>query len=268
MKKKISVYSPPNINPFEKQVDVESLRRNTTRDLVVRINKVPTGVNLDNPDPCHPFMGKDGNWYKIIAPKSVYNCYLFAMGWIINAPNTGYGIPGFMTGKTPQNSEDFLNFIADDLAAVGRKTYELYHSNEIPETLPPASPNTYWVKVYFKNIEDLSTYHISRKDEVSGRWIHKLGWTAPCKVICENLEFGQLTGELLDLYPHLREVVEKIPKQYLDCYLKNIKLPPVLGITRSRWESRDNAPYFAYNPVTNPDKFIEYHPGWVLRIDK
>ena len=268
MKKNIWVYSPPNINPFKEQIDVESLRRNTNRNLVVKINKVPTGVALDNPNPCHPFMGKDGKWYKLIAPTGVYNCYLFAMGWIINAPNTGYGVPGFLSGTMPQTPEDFLNFMVDDLAKVGRKAYELYRSYDIPEVLPPATPGTYWVKIFFRDSEDISTYHIARKDEVSGRWIHKLGWEAPCKVICENLEFGRLTGALLDLYPNLREIASKIPKEYLETYIARINLPPVLGITKSRWEEKDNASYFAYNSETNPDKFLEFHPEWVLRIDE
>lgn len=252
------------INPVSKDIDVSKFRKNKVTQVVFRSKKGPKNYIEDNPNPADKFLGKDGKWYTIGFPSDLFNCYLFAMGWTVKAKNSGYGIPGFLVGKLPRNQEEIKEYIIEDLAAVGRKVHEILSEDEIPEELPAAEKGTYWVKIYFYN-EGIGSFHIARKDEQSGRWVHKLGWTAPCKVICDNLELGTDYDAIIEENPELKSLLKTIPREMFMQYASEFGH---IGIVKSRWEDRDNAIYKAYDSEKSPNDFITFVPKWVMRIDE
>lgn len=231
--------------------------------IVTKARKVPK-VDMSNPDPTQPFQGLNNRWYKISVPNGHYNCYLFAMGWPFSTPNFEVGLPGFLSNTIiPSSKDDIVNFINSDLAKAGRHVHEVIMGQDIPERLPKAQPSSYWVKIYFVG-DDISTFHISRKDELSGRWIHKLGWTEPPKVICDNLEFMGWYELLTTYYPEFSQY----PPDELKSLGQMMNLPLYGCISKSRWESRDNAGYKAYEADKSPDRFIYFEPYCVMRIDE
>lgn len=251
---------PNYITNLVKAFESNKIRANR---IVIKARKVPE-MDMSNPNPTFPFQGLNNRWYKIGVPDGHYNCYLFAMGWPFSTPNLEVGLPGVLsTMSIPSSKDAIVDFITSDLAQAGRDVHEVIMGQDIPERLPKAKPSTYWVKIYFVG-EDLSSFHISRKDEVSGRWVHKLGWTEPPKVICDNLEFKGWYELITMYYPDF----SKYPPEELESLTKVMNLPLYGSITKSRWESRDNAGYKAYEADKSPDRFIYFEPYCVMRIDE
>ena len=210
--------------------------------------------------------GLNKRWYKIGVPDGHYNCYLFAMGWPFPTLNPEVGLTGFLSGDIttiPSSKDEIVDLITSDLAQAGRNVHEVIMGPDIPERLPKAKPSTYWVKIYFVG-DDISSFHIARKDELSERWVHKLGWTEPPKVICDNLEFKGWYELLTTYYPEFSQY----PPDELKSLGQMMNLPLYGSITKSRWESRDNAGYKAYAADKRPDAFIYFEPYCVMRIDE
>ena len=267
MADKIYISVEEGINPVTKNIDISFYKKRTVKPVVVRTNKKPRDFDFDNPDPTLPFQGKDGNWYKIIFPEGKYNCYLFAMGWGCSAPNSGYGIPGFLVGRIPRDVEEIKELIIKDLNAVNRKVYEIYEKDEIPEYLPEANPGTYWIKVYFSDKESIGSFHVSRKHEESGRWLHKMGWEAPAKVVCDNYEIGYILDHISPKHEEIKAVLEMYPKELIQAFANQLNIP-IMGITKSKWQDGDDKDYKAYSPDENPKGFTIYRPEWVMRVDE
>lgn len=249
---------PTSIDSLSKAFESHKIRR-----IVTKARKVPE-IDMSNPNPTQPFQGLNGRWYKINAGNGQYNCYLFAMGWVFSTPNFEVGNPGVLSkDKRPSSKEEFVEFITSDLSKVGRNVHEVIYGQNIPVRLHKAQPSTYWVKVYFIG-DDISSFHIARKDELSGRWVHKLGWTEPPKVICENLEFKGWYELLTHYYPQFSD----FSPEELKAMANLMNIPLYGSITKSRWESRDNAGYKAYEADKSPDHFIYFEPYCVMRIDE
>lgn len=257
------MYSPFNLsNPNSLDSLVKAFESHKIRRIVSKARNLPA-IDMDNPNPTMPFQGMNGRWYKITAPNGQYNCYMFAMGWIFSTPNFEVGNPGILSasGAIPSSKDEFVDFITSDLAKAGRNVHEVIY--DIPEHLPKAKPSTYWVKVYFVG-DDLSTFHIARKDELSGRWIHKLGWKEPPKVICDNLEFKGWYEVLTHYYPQY----SSFSPEELKSIASFMNIPLYGSITKSRWENRDNAGYKAYPADLSPDHFTCFEPYCAMRIDE
>ena len=260
-----------DINILTQSLDIEEFKSTTVRKVLKETDK-NFSYEKTNPNPIEAFPGIDGKWYIIDFPSKRFNCYLFSLGWTIDiGPKIGYGYPGIMIGKLPKSKMESVNFIMHDLNAVGREVHELY-MGDIPKKLPKAEEGTYWIKVFFvkgTDEKEWETFHTARKDEASGRWLHKLGWYAPAKVMLNNLEFSTFHDYLMQNNQSFRKLSGVLPRE---------KLKEVFGIlgydidekfvTRSKLETKDNAPYKAYNPEENPNEFIIYEPYAVLRIDE
>lgn len=139
-------------------------------------------------NPYKPFIGINGRRYEIPykAPlNKTTNCYAFAMGWQAAASNKYVDyIPGFLAGMK-FSFDNIPELIRADLEAVDRKVYEVVY--DIPKNLPDSEG--YWVKVVIYTNGDIPEFHIMRKDKKSGRWIHKMGWEYPPKLVVRNTEF-------------------------------------------------------------------------------
>lgn len=244
-------------------------KKHTQRQLVVKTNHAPNNYNEASPNPSDTFKGVDGRWYKFIVPAFMGNCYAFALGIIYDAKNTGYYVPGFLVERYPLSKEEVPTLIIRDLEVLGRKVHEVIMFDDIPETLPKAAPNTYWVKVMFA--DNLTNFHIARLDEVSGRWIHVMGWNNPPKVFMRNLETTNPVQEQLNMLINTGSIPNGVSHDEVIEYVKmignsmGIDLRPY--VSKSNYEIDARASYYAYNPNKKPDGFIEYKTYAVMRID-
>lgn len=256
------------INPL--QEDPVVFKKNTRKTLVVKTNHAPEDYHEDNPNPTGTFLGTNGKWHKFVVGPYVGNCYSFALGIIYNAKDSGYYIPGFLVERYPMTSDEIIPLICKDLQVLGREVHEIIMRPEIPEQLPEAAPGTYWIKIFLDIDTDfLDGFHVARFDDISGRWIHVLGWKNPPKVFMRNLEFLDPIREVMD--KGIIPVPANIPREQYEEYLRS--LAPAFthfftpGIIKSEYEDKDDAPYFAYDPETDPNNFRVYEPYAVMRID-
>ena len=244
-------------------------KKRTQRQLVVKTNHANNDYDESNPDPTCTFKGVDGKWYKFIVKPFMGNCYAFALGIIYDAKNTGYYIPGFLVERYPLSKEEVTTLIAQDLNVLGRKVHEVILYDDIPETLPKAAPNTYWVKVMFGDSH--MNFHIARLDDVSGRWIHVLGWKNPPKVFMRNLETVNPVQEQLNQLINTGTIPAGVSHDEVIEYIKQIAdsmgvdLRPY--VVKSDYEVDARASYLAFNPDKKSDGFIEYKTYAVMRID-
>jgi hypothetical protein len=256
------------INPITATLDFRPFKKKFNGEIVVRTNKKPVDFRPDNPDPEGPFMGKDGKWYKIVLKNRFYsNCYLTAMKWITPVKNNLYGIPGFLVGKVPFTLEEIKECIIQDLNVCGRRVHEIIEADDIPEALPAAEKGTYWVKGYYES-DNIGSFHIAFKHEESGRWIHKLGWQAPVKVVMRNIEYYCPYDDLMK-NPLIAEFYNHMSRSEFISFCLSTGLYSLTGgVSKSTWEDKDNAPYFSYSPDTNPNGFTVFNPAFVMRIDE
>lgn len=246
-------------------------KKHTRRNLVVKTNHAPVGYNESNPNPMATFKGVDGKWYKFIVSPYVGNCYAFALGIIYDARHSGYYVPGFLVERYPLKNEEVIGLITKDLEVLGRKVHEVIYTDDIPEVLPKAEPNTYWIKIMFGS--DEMDFHTARFDELSGRWIHILGWQNPPKVFMRNLEIGKNLDDQLRFLISSGEfsLSTDMPEDmFITCakqFAKSAGIKPTPFVIRSEYEDCPAASYFAFNPEEKDDGFIEYKTYAIMRID-
>lgn len=235
-------------------------RSQTSKQVTVVTNKpVPQEAKVD---PYQPFYGVDGKKYVIAFKPNLNtktNCYAFAMGWAMAADDkySDY-IPGFLCGKSFEY-EWIVDLIKEDLEAVGRKVYEIVY--DIPESLPDGEG--YWVKGVMCYEGEHPKFHIMRKDKNSGRWIHKMGWEYPPKVVVKKTEFKDkldVVIEMAGLQMFRKEVILDVVRQNFPPHMYKGK-----ELIRSEIETDDSAPYVAY---TGDDTTLTFEPLWAMRISE
>ena len=217
--------------------DAEEFKRKTERKVVYATFKRPKGgFSYNNPDPYGYFPGRKGDRFlhliKWPSDLTDYtNCYAFACGWTVKDDKFGSEIyqPGFLSGLDPETHGDYLNAVIADLKAVGREVYEVYDAYNCPKKLPKAEKGSYWIKILFASEH---AYHMMRKDEESGKWVHKAGWKQRPKVVLR-----QTIGTKED---------DKDSK--------------------SKYETRDRANYLSYREGCG--SFIVFQFTFALRIQK
>lgn len=272
----VFLHPEENMNTYTKKGILQPLQENprifkkhTQHRLVVKTNHSPDQYNESNPNPFGTFKGVDGKWYKFIVSPFEGNCYAFGLGIIYDAKDTRYYYPGFLVDRYPLSMKEVPELITRDLEVLDRKVHEIIMYDDIPETLPKAAYNTYWVKVMFA--DDVSGFHIARLDELSGRWIHKVGWHTAPKVFMRNLETTNTAQEALKYMINAGsipsgfsndEILELLTKVGLS---SGTDLQPY--VSRSDYETDARASFFAFDPEKKDDGFIEYKTYAVMRID-
>ena len=196
-----------------------------------------------------PFKGVDGKNYLIGYDKKLYevtNCYAFAMGWQLPAYNKydDY-VPGFLSGKV------YSEVLAEKLEVV----------YDIPKELPDGEG--YWIKfLQCPKKGDLGA-HFMRKDKKSGRWVHKMGWSLPPKVVVRNLEVCDKIDFVMRQYNLVglaREDVLNMVKPYLSKEVYSGKM-----LVRSEVETDDSADYVSF---TEDDSLETYKAMWAMRVSE
>ena len=212
--------------------NADEFRASTERNVVYATYKKSKNFCYDNPDPYGYFPGRKGDsklyrirWRSDLTEYT--NCYAFACGWTVKGKvfDEIYQ-PGFLSGKDPHTKNEYVAAIIADLKAVGREVYEVYDVNTCPKNLPKADKDSYWIKILFIGDDH---FHMMRKDEMSGKWIHKAGWKQRPKV-------------------HLKT------KEGKD------------GKLETKYETKDKAGYMTYNASCR--HFVEYQFAFALRIQR
>ena len=239
----------------------------------IELVKARSIINLvveDELNESKTFKGVDGKKYRINWDNSVNeytNCYAFAMGWEY-AINGMFGyIPGMFSGRLPEKCADFKDCIIGDLKALGRKVYDFIEGKDIPKELPNCDDNSYWIKAMVISDNNLASFHIARKDEESGRWLHKVGFKEPT-ILMRNIE---LTPDYSKIYNHVyfrpRDGFKPTEKDIIN-FATMFRIS-YQEITKSVVETDDNASYFDYAPVFyRVDTLTEFYPLWAMRIEK
>ena len=213
-------------------------------------------------NPYEPFMGTDGKTYIIGYDKklnSCTNCYAFAMGWILKAGNKydDY-VPGFLAGK-PFSVSTSANLVKEDLEQVGRKVYEIVY--DVPKELPDG--DGYWIKFLHCPGKGELDAHFMRKDKKSGRWIHKMGWSAPPKVCVRNLEF-KTKKEVLLSSPEVAGIPEAEVETILQMMFPK-EMYEGMMLIRNEIETDDSADYVS---LTETDRVMNYKTLWAMRVSE
>lgn len=200
-------------------------------------------------NPYKPFIGINGRKYEISykAPlNKTTNCYAFAMGWQAAASDKYVDyIPGFLAGMK-FSFDNIPELIRADLEAVDRKVYEVVY--DISEKLPDSEG--YWVKIVIRTDGDNSEFHIMRKDKKSGRWIHKMGWEYPPKLVVRNTEFKdkidavieEMKSRGIDLCGMSKEEIKAIAAMFFtpDYYIG-------ITVVKNEPETDDSADYISFS---------------------
>lgn len=200
-------------------------------------------------NPYRPFIGINGRKYEIQYKNPLNkttNCYAFAMGWQSAASDKCFDyIPGFLSGMK-FSFGNIPELIRADLEAVDRNVYEVLY--DIPEKLPDGEG--YWVKIVIYTSGDNQEFHIMRKDKKSGRWIHKMGWEYPPKLVVRNTEFrdkvdaviAEMRAKGINLTGMSKEDIKGIAAMFF---------PPeyYTGITvvKNECETDDSADYISFS---------------------
>lgn len=205
----------------------------TQKSVVYATFKRPKRFSYDNPDPYGFFPGRkgDSNFYLIRWSDDLTeytNCYAFACGWTVKDRKfNGIYQPGFLSGLEPENLGEYVEAITKDLKAVGREVYEVYDAMTCPKKLPKAKDGSYWIKLVFAGDD---RFHMLRKDENTGKWIHKAGWSNQPKVLL-RFKFDEKSGSF-----------------------------------ETKYETKDTADYVGYNKAAGT--FIGYKFAYAMRIQK
>jgi len=170
-----------NKKKFNHRSRVDEVVSKTMKEVVYGSYEYPSWIKNFQPDPTGFFPGKDpeGCWYLINWPSNynaVTNGYAFAMGWYaVDRNNLHMYTPGFLCHQKPKSKEAMVAAMLQDLKECGRNVFELYSLKYVPKKLPDADPGSYWIKVFFCD-DDPKSFHVARKDTISGKWIHKPGY--------------------------------------------------------------------------------------------
>lgn len=246
------------------------LAKNTTRKTrhLVHITKKPMPKD-ELVNAYAPFVGVDGKTtYEISYPANlneVTNCYAFALGIRAKGnPNRDY-YPGFLSGFPLcwEIADNLEERVRADMAALGRTVHEIFYAGDIPAHLPRAENDTVWIKA-LKSPYKEEGIHFMVKNEASGRWIHKLGWYMPPKVVVRNLEVRSDLERVLEMYPHFKNRLAQLSKQ--DEEFIRAMCGNLYSLTSSRLEDEDNASYWSF--PENATELEEYLPLWVMRISE
>ena len=218
------VSTVPRFNP-------EKFKEQTMRNVVYGTFQKPRQFSYDDPDPYGFFPGRKGDckWHLINWSDDLNdytNCYAFACGWTVKDDIwSGIYQPGFLCGMEPDSLGMYLTAIISDLNAVGRRVFEVHDFSTCPKKLPKPGKDCYWIKLLFADDEH---FHMMRKDELTGKWIHKTGWTERPKVV--------------------------------------LKLKLSDGKVETKYENQDRTNYYSYDKTAGT--FIEYKFAYVMRIQK
>ena len=235
-----------------------------TKNLVHRTkSSMPKG---DTVNPYAPFEGLDGLTYQISYPDELNettNCYAFALGLRAKGnPQRDY-IPGFLAGYNglPKDGTELEARVVADIEKLGRKVLEVIHASDIPEHLPKAKVGTVWIKALVGECIE-GDIHFMVKNEESGRWIHKMGWTMPPKVVVRNLEMKNDVELLCERDPSYKEIVNMLGGiEFVKSFFSSGSV-----LAKSELESCDDGAYFAIPDFE--DELKTYKPLWVMRISE
>lgn len=215
-----------------------------------------------------PFEGKDGRTYEISYPANLNectNCYAFSLGIRAKGdPRRDY-FPGFLSGYPLcfEIANDLEGRVRGDLAALGRTVFEVIYAGDIPAHLPKAESGSVWIKALQSPSKE-EGIHFMVKNEASGRWIHKLGWFSPPKVVVRNLEVRSDFEAVLQMYPEYRaRLVELGPEG--EAFIRGM-CGNLYSLASSRLEDEDNGPYWSF--PENATELEEYKVLWVMRISE
>jgi len=251
-----------------KAMNIQKARNATskTRNLVHPTKKPMPKAECVNP--YAPFEGVDGKTYEISYPTNlneVTNCYAFALGIRAKGdPRRDY-FPGFLAGYPfcMEICENLDERVRADLEALGRTVHEFYAGEDIPKCLPRAKPGTVWIKA-LKTPKADEGMHFMVKHEASGRWIHKMGWFSPPKVVVRNLKVRSDLDMVLEENPVYRERFLELDPE--DREMFRAALGNMKSLASSVLEYEDNASYWAL--PEDAEEFDEYKPLWVMRISE
>lgn len=243
-------------------LDISKLKKRSVKSSMITFVTNKPVPNEPAVNTLAPFKGVDGKNYLIGYDKKLYevtNCYAFAMGWQLPAYNKydDY-VPGFLSGKV--YSEVLAEkLVREDLERVGRTVYEVVY--DIPKELPDGEG--YWIKfLQCPKKGDLGA-HFMRKDKKSGRWVHKMGWSLPPKIVVRNLEVCDKIDFVMRQYNLVglaREDVLNMVKPYLSKEVYTGKM-----LVRSEVETDDSADYVSF---TEADSLETYKAMWAMRVSE
>lgn len=237
----------------------------TSLQITTTTNKPAETGRLKNP--YRPFVGINGRKYEIQYKNPLNkttNCYAFAMGWQAAASDKYVDyIPGFLAGSK-FSFDDIPELIRADLEAVGRTVYEVVY--DIPEKLPDGEG--YWVKVVIHTDGEKKEFHIMRKDKKSGRWIHKMGWEYPPKLVVRNTEFkdkidaviAEMKAKGINLVGMSKEDIKGIAAMFFSPeYYTGIT------VVRNEHETNDSADYISFSEA---EEQHTYKAVFAMRISE
>ena len=222
-------------------------------------------------NPYAPFEGVDGKTtFAISYPKELNNstnCYSFALGIRAKGNPTRDFYPGFLSGfpLSLEFADNIEERVRADLTALGRKVHEIIYADNIPVHLPMAKNGTVWIKA-LKTPYKEEGIHFMIKNEASGRWIHKMGWYMPPKVVVRNLEVRSDFEMLLEMYPQYKRYFSQLGKEAEEIIQKLLESQNLYSLYRSRLEDEDNASYWSF--PNNATELEEYVSLWVMRISE
>lgn len=216
-------------------------------------------------NPYAPFEGLDGKTYKITYPQVLNdctNCYSFSLGIKAKGrPDRDY-FPGFLSGYPlcVGISNNLEERVRADLNVLGRSVYDVIYAGDIPKQLPKAEKGTVWIKVMIHSYvkEDI---HFMVKNEASGRWIHKLGWSSPPKVVVRNLKIKSTLDTILEMKPEIQKLIEELGEENVKDIIGNL-----YTLSSSILEYEDDSSYYSFQEDVS--HLVEYKPMWVMRISE
>lgn len=242
-------------------ISVSSIKKCSKRSnqITFKTNKKADSGPMLNP--YYPFKGIDGNTYLIgynDTLNNVTNCYAFVMGWQIKGKCGEDFVPGSISGLQ-YSLENLEELVRSDVETVGREVYEVVY--DIPENLPDSEG--YWIKALYCKERGYDAVHFMRKDKKSGRWIHKVGWMMPPKLVIRNVEFKKKIDAILE-----SPMLQGVPKSMAESMLKMMcdeSMYKGITVTKVAVEERDDAEYVSF---TEGDEIDKYVPLWAMRISE
>lgn len=243
-------------------LDISKLKKRSVKSNMITFTTNKAVPNEPTVNTLAPFKGVDGKNYLIGYDKKSYettNCYAFAMGWQLAATNRydDY-VPGFLAQK-PYSVALAEKLVREDLEKLGRTVYEVVY--DVPKQLPDGEG--YWIKfLECPEKGDLGA-HFMRKDKKSGRWVHKMGWALPPKVVVRNLEICDKLEYVMKQYNIVgfsREEVINMISPFLSKEVYTGKM-----LVRSEIETDDSADYISF---TEDDRLETYKTVWAMRVSE
>ncbi len=239
---------------------VSLLKKRTVKRVTQKLSdkKYPQPKTIS--DPRNDFIGKNGKMYRITYPNVTANCLAFALHFVLSAKNSGWYVPGWLSGKWPQNWEELTEYFIQDLTLLNRNVHKIIVGKDIPTELPKAKRGTYWIKCVSSTADNISGMHFMCKDNSSERWIHKPNWYELPKVVVYN------DVEIRDNVALLMKKPEfaNLPFQTVQEIACSMGMEKTLFIKKNKYEDDDSASYFSIRE----NDVIEFKPIWAMLIDE